>query len=123
MSTYIEDLESRHILWISTPCIRLRAGDMHQDLTTDTLSVYGGRVEQKQIATLDNCTLKFIQSIASSNTAEYIATSHVSIGGCIYERCIRFLSLDESSAPRFMICKLCIRKIPISTYNTSSLSI
>lgn len=107
--TYIEDLESRHILWISTPCIRLRsAGDMHQDLTTDTLSVYGGRVEQKQIATLDNCTLKFIQSVDPYNIGEYVVTSYVSVGGCIYERRISFLSLGRASVPRFMVCKLSV---------------
>lgn len=106
---YIEDLESHHILWISTPYLnRLCVGKTDQNLTTDTHSIYGGRAEQKQIAALDNCTLKFIQSIASSNIAEYIATSYVSIGGCIYERRISFLSMEETSAPRFMVCKLCI---------------
>ena len=104
--TYIEDLKSHHIVWISTPSVNRLCVD--QDLTPDILSIYGGGAEQKQIAALDNCILEFIRSIESSKIAEYIATSYVSIGSCIYERRTSFLSMDESSFPRFMVCRLCI---------------
>lgn len=49
--TYIEDLKSHHIVRISTPSVnRLFVRKIDQDLTTDILSIYGGRAEQKQIA-------------------------------------------------------------------------
>lgn len=49
--TYIEDLKSHHIVWISTPSInRFCVRKIDQDLTPDILSIYGGRAKQRQIA-------------------------------------------------------------------------
>ena len=49
--TYIEDLKSHYIVWISTPSVnRLCVRKIDQDLTADILSIYRGRAEQKQIA-------------------------------------------------------------------------
>lgn len=106
--TYIVDLESRHILWISIPSIsRLGIGQTEQPLTIETLSIYSD-TERKKINTLDSYALKFIQSVDPYNIGEYVATSYVSVGGCIYERRISFLSLGRASVPRLMVCKLSV---------------
>ena len=106
--TYIGDLENRHILWVGIPGInRLSVGQTDQPLTIETLSIYND-TERKKINTLDSHVLKFIQCVDPSNIGEYVATSYVSVGGCIYERRTSFLSLGRASAPRFMVCKLSV---------------
>lgn len=106
--TYIGDLESRHILWLGIPGFnRLSVGQTEQPLTIETLSIYSD-TERKKINTLDSYALKFIQSVDPYNIGEYVATSYVSVGGCIHERRISFLSLGRASVPRLMVCKLSV---------------
>ena len=106
--TYIGDLESRHILWLGIPGInRLSVGQTEQPLTIEMLSIYSD-TERTKINTLDSYALKFIQSVDPYNIGEYVVTSYVSVGGCIYERRISFLSLERASVPRFMVCKLSV---------------
>lgn len=113
--TYIGDLEKGHILWLSSPGIsRWKIEEIAQPLTIGTLPIYSTTV-QEQLSLYDTYSLKFIQSIASSDINEYTAINHVSIDGCIYERRISFVSLDDSSVPRFVLCKLSVSSHPHPT--------
>ncbi len=106
--TYIGDLESRRILWLGIPCInKLSIGQTEHPLTIETLFIYSD-TERTKINTLDSYALKFIQSVDPYNIGEYVVASYVSVGGCIYERRISFLSLGRASVPRFMVCKLSV---------------